>query len=129
MEEEPLNRLVHTQPPPGATKEPTEAQLNGSRTSQFMQKQTWLESRVSAARVLDLWGLSKLGAEGLRGIVQLNRKDISGSLHSTVDHTVRQLPKEGKSNLPGFLPGRRGFAAEIMDPPAMAAAPGDALRP
>lgn len=84
---------------------------------------------MSAACVLDLWGLSKPGAEGLRGTVQLNRKDISGSLHPRVDHTVRQLPKGGESNLPGFLPGRRGFAAEIMDPPAMAAAPGDALRP
>ena len=46
-----------------------------------------------------------------------------------VDHTIRQFPKEGESDLPGFPPGRRGFAAEIMDPPAVAAAPGDALRP
>ena len=61
---------------------------------------------MSAARVLDLWDLSKLGAEGLRGTVQLNRKNISGFLHSRVDHTVRQLPKEGESILPGFLPGR-----------------------
>ena len=52
-----------------------------------------------------------------------------GSLHPRVDHTIRQFPKEGESDLPGFPPGRRGFAAEIMDPPAVAAAPGDALRP
>lgn len=72
---------------------------------------------------------ASLGQRGFEGQGSSTERTSRGSLHPRVDHTIRQFPKEGESDLPGFPPGRRGFAAEIMDPPAVAAAPGDALRP
>ena len=70
--------------------------------------------------------LRQRGFEGERSSTESTSR---GSLQPRVDHTGRQFPKEGGSDLPGLLPARLGFAAEGTDPPAVAAAPGDALRP
>ena len=72
---------------------------------------------------------ASLGQRGFEGGRSSTESTSWGSLHPRVDHTGRQFPKEGGSHLPGLLPARLGFAAEGTGPLAVAAAPGDALRP